>query len=461
MKLDPEEPGTSIPCYVPAPGDTEHAAIQRDYLQFLTDVAEQCGDVAAYRRRGSPVVQVNSPELVRGLLIDGGDDFTKGRLQRSAFGTLLGESVSVSEGKRHHELRRLLAPLFTRRRVARYAERIANTADRLCATWPEEGQIDLPAELDRLTLHTLGWSLIAEHSFWEETGEFWRARHRIWLWINRFAAQRRHLASPVDAAPEGDVGAAITVIQEAVDRVVAQRLRGGSGPDDMLSDILDANRGAGHLLSRTEIRDQVLALLFAAHETSAVALFWSLYLVTRHPGSLERLEHEADTVLRGRPPTLGGLRVLPHALRVVKEAMRLYPPAGRQFRITVRDTQLGSHAVPEGTPVTMCQYILHRRPASFPEPDRFRPQRFFDDRRAWDPLAYLPFGAGERICLGRHYAMLETHLLLALLVDRFRFAFPEGVYPELAVTLRPCEGGAIQIRRRHQRNRASSISRGV
>jgi cytochrome P450 len=438
-----------MPRYTPAAGETVADAIQRDYLKFLASVASHCGNIGTYLRNGQPVVLVNSPELARGLLIDQVGDVTKGDLQHTAFHALLGESVSLSEGDRHRRLRRLLAPLLTRRQVTRYADRIVGTAAAFCATWPDAGPIDLFTELHRLTLRTLGRSLIAENWLWDERGQFWQDRQRLWDWITGHAGQGRALASKAAPVTDKDFAAAITGIQDALDRVIERRTRDTSQPADLLADLLTANQRAGCPLSPSEVRDQILALLFAAHETSACALFWSLYLLARHADARRRLEHELDTILAGRAPTADNLSALPYALQVLKEALRLYPPAGRQFRVTARATTLGGHRLPEGTPVTVCQYLLHRRDESFPDPGRFDPQRFSPRAQPRHPMAYLPFGAGERICLGRHYALLETQLLLAYLAGHFRFVFPSPVPAQLSVTVRPRGHVQVEVRRRH------------
>src|SRR5262249_2483159 len=143
-----------------------------------------------------------------------------------------------------------------------------------------------------------------------------------------------------------------------------------------------------------EIRDQILALLFAAHETSAAALFWSVYLLAEHPCALHRIEQELDTVLAGSAPCLADLAELPYTLQVVRESMRLFPAAGRQFRVARQDTTLDEYSIPAGMPIALCQYALHRRAESFPEPDRFDPDRFATGNIGRHPLAYLPFGAG-------------------------------------------------------------------
>jgi len=422
-------PGDTIPRYVPAAGDTEKAAIHRDYLSFLSGVTDQCGAIGQYYRDGSPVIIVNTPDLVRALLIDKADDLTKGGFALSAFRALLGESLSMTEGDRHHQLRRLLAPVFSRRKIAGYASRIVRVADTVCADWADYADIDLFVDLHRLTIRTLGHALIAEPTLWAETGQFCQARECLWQWINSLAGERRRLADPTTDILDTQVDMAIAAVQNAVDQVIHDRRQGLSRTDDLLADILDTNDRAAQRLDPTEVRDQVLALLFAAHETSAAALFWSLYLLAGHPAVLGRVEQELDDLLDGRLPELADLSALPYTMQVVKEAMRLYPPAARQFRVAVRDTRVGSHSITEGMPVSVCHYVLHRSPESFPEPNRFVPERFAPAAPPLRPLSYLPFGAGEHTCLGRHYAMQEIHLIAGSVPGHGAAEAPQRIVP--------------------------------
>jgi cytochrome P450 len=437
-----------LPRFTPPAGDSERAAIGRDYLGFLADVAGHCGDIGTYLRNGQPVVLINSPDLAQYLLIDHAGDATKGDLQHTAFRGLLGDSISLSEGERHRMLRRLLAPVLTRRQVSRYADQITQTGVKISATWSASSPLDLFSELHGLTLHTLGSTLIDEPELWDEHGLFWCRRQQLWEWIIGHAGQGRGLTASAPPAGSTGIGSVIADVQAVVDEVIACRACTPRQPTDLLADILAANQAAGFPLSPREVRDQVLALLFAAHETSACALFWSLYLLDRHSVQRSRLDAELDRVLADRIPSAADLPALPLTAQVVKESLRLYPPAGRQFRVTTSPARLSGYLIPARTPVIVCQYLLHRRPGSFHDPGRFDPERFSANPPAGHPLAYIPFGVGERICLGRHYALLETQLLLALLCTRFRFAFPGSVQPRLAVTLHPHDHPEIAVHRR-------------
>jgi cytochrome P450 len=303
-----------IPAYMPLPGDGVPDAIRRDYLGFLADVVRQCGDIGMYERGGAPVVLVNTPALVRAMLIDGSPVLTKGDLQRSAFRKLLGDSLSMSDGERHHRLRRVLAPLFSRHAMTRHAGMIIATAETIVDSWADE--IDLFGELYRLTVHTLGRALVDEPGLWDETSDFWSGRERLWRWITGAVGQGRSLVAPVSYEPEPDVASAIITVQATLDDMVHQRGQRA----DLLGDL-----SASGMLRAVDVRDQILALLFAGHETSAVTLFWALYLLSRDPAEQGRLEHEVDGIDLLRAD-------LPYTALVIKEAMRLYPPAGRQTR---------------------------------------------------------------------------------------------------------------------------------
>ena len=204
-------------------------------------------------------------------------------------------------------------------------------------------------------------------------------------------------------------------------------------------------------MSDRQVYDEAVTLFVAGHETTANALTWTFWLLARHPECYDRLQRELDAVLAGRPPTAADLPRLPYALQVFKEAMRLYPPSSGLLRVALRDTEIGGYPIRRRTSVLCSQYVLHRRPDSFPEPERFDPERFTPERERELPrYAYLPFGAGHRVCIGNHFALLEGHLLLATLAQRVRFELATGqdVAPRLLVTLRPAREIAVRVRRR-------------
>lgn len=418
---------STIPHY-PASADAVERAIREDYLGLLHTVARACGDVASYQRGGSRVVLVNDPNLVEVVLIDPRGDYAKGPAQQTTFRALLGSSLSLAEGEEHRRLRRLFAPAFSPRSLNRWAHRLVEHAEDHLAqrSTDDKSLFDL---LTGLTVATFGRSLIDEPELWDEEGTFWRARGEAWRWMDSVAGRGRGLAGPAAAHGQWEVTRAISTLQEAVGQHIVARQRSPARPSrDLLGRMLALRDETDRALDAVTVRDHALAFLFAAHETTAAALFWAMYLLDRHPLAQERLTAEVQRVLGRRPAVLADLPNMPYTHAVIDEALRLYPPAGRQFRIALRDTALGPHVVPAGTVVTVCHYLLHRRHGEVFEPDRV----------STGSTTAIPFGAGHRACLGRRYALLELRLLLPLVIRRVQPSFPVGpVQPRLSVTLRP------------------------
>jgi len=242
--------------------------------------------------------------------------------------------------------------------------------------------------------------------------------------------------------------AAVRRLDDIVYAMIRDRRASGHDPGDMLGMLL-ATRDAddASALTDVEVRDQAMTLLLAGHETTANALAWTFYLLGRHPTVRERLEREVDSVLGGRSPTAADLPALPYTLQVLKEGMRLYPPAYVIGRKATRDVTLGGVRVPRGKVILLNVAGIHRQSEVFPRPDSFDPDRFAPElEKKLPPLSYMPFGAGPRVCISNHFALMEGHLVLATLTQRLRFelASQDEVTPEALVTLRP-KGGVRAV----------------
>lgn len=426
-------------------------ALRNQRLELLQQISQQFGDIGAFHFGPRLVPLINSPELVRQVLIDQGTTFEKTATVRALGTPVLGNSVFLSEGKEHHQQRKLLSPHFQHSRVIHYAELMNQFTERLQKTWKEGETIDLADEMLRLTLWIISKVLFdADVSSEEyELGE-------ILTYTLRYFADEMtnplHLPLSWPTPRNRRAQQAIRQVNTSIYRMITKRRQNREDRGDFLSALLRAG-DAEHtsLLSDVQARNETLSFFVAGHETTATTLTWCWYLLSQHPEIYEKMREEGDRVLAGRLPTITDLPNLPYTLQVFKETLRLYPPAYAFTRGAKSSVQLGGYFIPKGTSVVISPYTLHRRPNLFPHPDRFDPDRFDPQREQTIPrYAYIPFGAGSHMCLGTHFALLEGHLLLAALAQyvTFEFAGSGSIEPEPLLTLRPKGKILMRVRRR-------------
>jgi cytochrome P450 len=424
-------------------------AVFNEPLNFFGRLAKEYGDMALYYTGPIPILFINSPELVHELLVERAQDFDKGKVQRDAFGQLVGKGLLTSEGKLHQQQRKLMAPAFTPRRLSSYADTMVAFADRNQADWQEGQILNVNQEMMRLTMSIVSKVLLGiELTADDEMG---RAMQVGIEWVQLLMQQPIHLPLFVPTPRNHRTREGLNLIRQRVQNLIDERRTKGEDTGDLLSLLLLAQDEQGQGMSDQQVYDEVVTIFLAGHETTAQALTWTFHLLGQHPDLYRKLQEEVDTVLEGRLPTYVDLNKLPYTLQVLKEAMRIYPPSSVIIRHAIRDTELGGYKIRKNSWVTYSQYILHRRPDNFPDPERFDPERFAPENEQKLPrYAYTPFGAGHRICIGNHFATMEGHLLLATLAQKVSFEalndFP--VTPELVVTLRPKNGLKMKVKRR-------------
>ena len=455
--------------------------MQSDRLGGLQRFVDEGRDVGRFAFLFGDVLLVNTPAMVHEVLVTRARTFAKSPVLRGALHPLVGEGLFTSEGELWRRQRKLMAPLFHQANVMGFAADMTSAAERAAATWRDGEVIDDARETTRITMAVAGATLFGADTFSEsdELGEAlgealaWageqsssltliaQARASIGLELladrlpPRPGAVARRLAEraivPILWPGERTrrLRGALDVLERRVARMIAERRSGGPARRDLLSLLLDARDDDGAPMSDRQVRDEILTLFVAGHETTANALAWSLMLLAQHPETYARVRDEA-LALDG-PPTAVDAARLPLALQVFKESMRLYPPVFMFGRVATTDTQIGEHQVPKGTVVLLAPYALHRRPDVWPDPARFDPARFTPEAEsARHRSAYLPFSAGPRTCIGLHFALLEGPLVLASLLRRADFALvdPRGAVPEPVATLRPRGGLPMRLRLR-------------
>jgi cytochrome P450 len=422
-------------------------ALRNERLELLLRISNEFGDIGAFHFGPYLVPLLNSPDLVRGVLVEQSTQFEKTATVRALATPILGNGVFLSEGEEHRQQRRVLAPHFQHRRVLDSAETMVNCTLQLQKTWQEGTTINLADEMTRLTL----W-IISKVLFGADVSEEESELGDVLTYAFRHFADA--ITNPIRLPQSWPTPRnrrahqALARVNATIYRMIEERRQSGEENDDFLSTLLHT-QGDEHAsaLSNRQVRDDALSLFVAGHETTANALTWCWYLLSQYPEIAARLRAEGDHVLAGRLPTVADLPNLPYTLQVFKETLRLYPPVYAFTRRAMASVQLGAYRIAKGASVVISPYTLHRRAKFFPEPERFAPERFASEQEENIPrYAYMPFGAGSHICLGMHLALLEGHLILATLAQLLTFEFVGAgpVEPEPLLTLRP--KGAVPMR---------------
>jgi cytochrome P450 len=414
-------------------------------LNALMRILHDGADIQTARLGPLKVLVVSEPKLARAVLVENADAFVKSYGLALFARPLLGAGLLTSEGEAHKRRRRMLSPVFSPRRIAGYAEIMVERAEKSAREMLAQGSLNVADASMRLTLEIVAKTLFGTEAN-ETASEFGAAVSEV---LQRMA---RSLLAPLPMPPfiptpnNLAMHAAVRRLDRIVYRIIEQRRRDPGEHTDLLDMLLSAKNDDGSQLSDRQIRDEAMTILVAGHETSANTLAWTLYLLARHPEVRSRLEREVDAVLGDRAVQLDDLTALPYTLAVLKEAQRLYPPAYVVGRRARRSVTLEGQTVARNQVVLINVMGMQRRADQFVQPNHFRPERF--DLAAQPPLstqAYMPFGAGPRVCIGNHFALMELQLILATWTRRMRFEL-ENVSEELAceplITLRP-RGGVV------------------
>ncbi|QBD82166.1 cytochrome P450 [Ktedonosporobacter rubrisoli] len=426
---------------------------QKDRLNFYLHVAHKYGEVARFHFGNFPALQVTSPKFVHGVLVEHAYDFDKGELMHNAFRPIIGNGLFISEGDFHRRQRKLMAPSFQPRQIMHYADTMVRYGEQIQQGWQEGAVVDIGHEMTRLTMSIVGKALFDADVF-TEADELGGA---MTLLLQHTSYALSHLFPIPLSWPTPHnwrVKRALTVMDHRIQRMIDERAASSAERNDFLSILLQAREEDGSRMSQRQVRDEALTLFGAGHETTATALTWTWYLLTSHPAIYQRMMDEIDNVLQGRSPGYADLAHLPYTLQVFKEAMRLYPPAYAVSRVALHDIEdIEGYNVRRGETVLVAIYAMHRRSDYFPEPEKFDPERFVPEREKQLPrYAYMPFGAGPRICIGNHFALMEGHLLLATLAQRVAFERIDAQAvkpdPSRSVTIRPDRNMQMRVRRR-------------
>ena len=416
--------------------------VAADILGFYTRCAREYGDVVTVRFGGWPTLLLSHPEHFEEVLVKKHQSFGKNRFFWRQVTAIFGHGLLTSEGEFWRQQRRLSAPAFSGRRLDSYGEVMVRLTQQMLDGWVAGQPRDLHADMMGLTLR-----IAAKTLFDSEVEQDVAAVDHA---INTLAAEitsrfSRPFVIP-DAVPlPGHIRyrRALRQVETVVSRIVAERRANPGDRGDFLSMLLSARDEHGQPMSDRQIRDEAVTLLLAGHETTALTLSWTFYLLGQHLEIDRPVGAEVQEVLGGRAATVADLPQLRFTEQVVTEAMRLYPPAWTIGREAIEDCTIGGYPVAKGTTIYMSPWVVHRDERFFEDPLQFRPERWSGDLAHRLPrFAYMPFGGGPRICIGNRFAMMEAVLLLATIMQRFRLEWVDErpIEPMPSITLRPTGG---------------------
>lgn len=417
-----------------------------EWLRHPIDFMEKVGRTHPYMAQWRLGLQrcfaLNHPDLVREVLTVRHRDFNKG-VSNAKLAMILGQGLITSDGELHDRQRPILQPGFGPRQISAYAQVMLEESTRFQDRWASEQEVNINEEMRLLALWIICraiFDLEVDDAFARGIGD------GLTLWLEAFRKSFHPSSLSADLLPpeiSQRLEPARKTMDEAIYELIDQRRNEGARGSDLLSTLI---RGLEHpetSMSDEQLRDELMTLVLAGHETTSNGLTFAWHLLALHPDEESKLHEELDAVLGSRPASVDDTEALPYAKAIFLEAMRLYPPVWLIDRRANKDTEVGGVRIPKDSIVLMPQWVLHRDPRFFEDPDAFRPERWIREPTDKRPkYSYYPFGGGPRVCLGEPFAMAEGVLVLASIAQNWRIRSVSDEVPELlpSIVLRP-EGG--------------------
>jgi cytochrome P450 len=429
--------------------------LRSNRLQTFVDAADRYGDLVHLKVGPYHGYLVCEPAGIRHVLQDNARNYHKSPVyERLKDG--VGNGLLTSEDSFWLRQRRLAQPAFHRQRVMAMAETMADCTEQMLERWEgvasRGGTIDVVEEMMALTQ-----GIIVRTMFSTDLGATAEIVNRTWPIINRrigetFWSTKLETRLPLPANRR--FRRALGELESVVYRIIADRRQTSREEADLLSMLLSArDEETGAVMTDRQLRDEVMTMLLAGHETTSLALSWTYYLLWRHPETEQRIAEESARVIGDGRPSFAHLDRLTCTRRAIEESLRLYPPAWGFSRLSLDDDEIGGYRVPKGSIVFLIPFVVHRRRHLWPDPERFDPDRFAPEHEAARPrFAYIPFGGGPRGCIGNQFAMVEAQLIVAAVARRFRVELlpDQDIRPEPLITLRPSPGIRARLAKRKQ-----------
>lgn len=430
-------------------------ALIRQQIDFLPAAHARYGEIYTLNLGLTQAVVLNHPDHAQHVFRDHARNYRKGGKFWEIIREMLGDGLVVSEGDFWLRQRRMLQPQFHRQRLTALTSLMSEAIAESLQSWPQSGQtLDLGKALADMTMNVITRTMFGGTL---ERSEVEQVSDALTYAINYTmpAMLTRNLPAWLFAARERRFRASIAQIDAVVYQVIErsrQAIAQGDYADNLISMMLTlVDEETGEAMTDQQLRDEAITIFLAGYETTAVALTWALPLILNDANCFAKLQTEIDTVLGDQPVTFANVGHLPYTRMVFQETMRLRPPASWLPRVAVEDDEIAGYQIPAGTMVVLPIYMYHHHPAFWEEPTRFDPERFSPERSTGrHPFAWIPFGAGQRLCIGRDFAMLEGQMILATILQRFSLTPLAKTLPQaqLAATLKPRGAVLMECRRR-------------
>jgi cytochrome P450 len=460
-----------------------------DPIKTLSTISQKYGDISYFKLGPNQhVYLINNPDYIEKVLIYDHRNFKKGKRLQVAK-NILGEGLVTSEGDIHSRQRRLIQPIFHPKRITEYGKIMTDYAIRFRDRWKDGETIDISQEMMQLTLAVICKSVL-NYDIESEAKQVDKALTIVRNYSKRLQSPIGHIIDkiPILPAPRG-ARKAKEELDSMVYRLISDRRQqyqqqeANDKPyNDLLSKLLEAQdpslmdpasqnsarpttASSNGQMSDKQVRDEVMTIFIAGHETTANALTWTFYLLSQYPDAEKKLHDEIDSVLgysdgSGRDiakiPTTEDIQKLQYTEKVLRESMRLYPPVWTMGRYVENDYNVGQYSIPAGSSILMSQYVMHHDPRYYEEPERFNPDRWTAEFKSQLPrFSYFPFGGGIRGCIGEPFAWMEGILITAIIAQKWTMRLIPGqrIKPDPAITLRPKYGMKMKLIQRQNKSR--------
>lgn len=464
-------------------------------LETLTDIFNKYGEVSHFKVGRQHIYLINNPTYIEKILIYNHKNFKKGKRLQTAK-RLLGEGLVTSEGKRHDNQRKNIHPLFLPKKITRYGKIMIDECQAMCSEWRDQSIIDIHKEMMKVTLRIICKSILDYNLDSKEVQQFSKAFEISKEYIKRLQSPIGHVLDHVPILPKvAESRDAVRTIDSIVYRLISEKKKriqnnNSKTGEDLLTLLLQAQNSiekdrennsqnryalsnfknkeekriitADHeeIMDDDQIKDNVLTMLLAGHETTANALTWTYYLVSQHPQIEKRIHEEIDSVISHskenenkiiKTPNIEDLSKFNFIEKVIRESLRIYPPVWSIGRIVEDDYQIGKYIVPKGSSIIMSQYVMHHDNRFYKDPNTFNPDRWTDEfKRSIPRFSYFPFGGGIRGCIGESFAWQEAVLLMATISSNFtmNLVSNQKVKMNPGITLNPKKGIKMKISKR-------------